>query len=264
MRASLLVCSTAGLTLSLLLLAPSPVLARRFFRARFEPDTLELQKPGVFSVDAQVGAIGGEGDRDGDGLGANRLLLPDFEVELGLLSWLELDVDGAFFLLDPGAEKERMIGDPLWTAARFELLNVGDKVGGETFGIDLGLGPRWPTLHGAPGVGFAALALIGGGTRRLHGVVNLGTQLDREQPAALLYGLDLGLVADKPGKWSVLGQVAGAFVLGHGQHQLLTNVGVSYEISEALELSVLGITGPAYRGDRLGILAGLTSDFSIW
>ena len=41
----------------------------------------------------------------------------------------------------------------------------------------------------------------------MHGVVNLGTQLDREQPAALLYGVDVGLIVDTPGKWSLLGDL---------------------------------------------------------
>jgi hypothetical protein len=70
-------------------LVPGRAHARRFFRARFETETLELEKPGEIELDTQLGGL------YGDGPDGNRLIAPDFEADVGITRWLELDVGPA-------------------------------------------------------------------------------------------------------------------------------------------------------------------------
>src|SRR5438552_2278800 len=83
--------------------------ARRGVRPLFEPTDLELEDPGVSEVDLQVGVIRGQGPW--------RLVVPDFEIDLGILRNLELDVDGAYALEAPGPGSfkfENAAPDNLW------------------------------------------------------------------------------------------------------------------------------------------------------
>jgi hypothetical protein len=237
---------------------PGPAQARRLFRARFEVGQLEVEKAGVLAIDAELGPIYGDGE---DGV---RLLLPDFEVDLGLTAWLELDVDGAFSLVRVKERDQQWVGDPIWTALRFDLYSVEQEHTGNTFGVGLQLGPRWPNVRNVAGIGFAGLALVGGGTRDLHVVLNLGSTVDREQPVALNYGVDVELELATKRKWSLVAQVAGAHYFGGEHDQLFVNVGVSTELDDSLELSLLALGGPAYQGDRAGLLAGMTYRHGLW
>ena len=56
-------------------------------RPLFEPTDLELQETGFLEVDAQLGMM-----RSADG--PARAVIPNYEVNLGVLPNLELDVDG--------------------------------------------------------------------------------------------------------------------------------------------------------------------------
>src|SRR5690349_8821618 len=68
--------------------------ARRGVRPLFEPTDLELEEAGVAELDVQVGTIRSQGPA--------RLVVPDFELDLGLLPNLELDVDGAYAIEGSG------------------------------------------------------------------------------------------------------------------------------------------------------------------
>lgn len=237
---------------------PLPAQARRLFRARFEVGTLEVEKPGALAIDAELGSIYGDGE---DGL---RLLLPDFELDLGVTEWLELDIDGGFTLLRLKERDQQWVGEPVWSALRFDLYSAEQEHTGRTFGIGLQLGPRWPSVRNVAGVGFAGLALVGGGTRSFHAVANLGSTIDRGQPPALNYGVSLELELPVGRKWALIGQVAGAHYFGGEHDQLFVNLGVSSELNEALELSLFALGGPAYQGDRFGLLAGMTYRSELW
>ena len=77
------------------LAAPRAAEARRGVRPLFEPTDLELEDPGVSEFDLQAGLIRGQGPW--------RLVIPDFEIDLGILRNLELDLDGSYALEAPGA-----------------------------------------------------------------------------------------------------------------------------------------------------------------
>jgi hypothetical protein len=241
---------------------PQRAEARRFFRARFEPDTLELQQPGNLEIDWQMGGL------YGDGVDGSRAIIPDLELDLGLTDWLEVDIDGAFSLTQLGGPHTQIGGDPLWTSLRFELLNVDDDEGDE-FGIGLQVGPRFRTFDNAKGVGLGSLLLIGGGSKRLHAVANIGAFLDRDQAYAIAFGGDLEYDLERKHKWSLQAQLAGAHYFGdtHGDDdpdQIFILAGFGAQVSESLELSMLLLTGPFARGDRIGALVDATWDHKLW
>ncbi|HEX5658380.1 MAG TPA: hypothetical protein VFX59_14355 [Polyangiales bacterium] len=244
------------------LLAAAPVEAR-VFRARFDPETLELQKPGNLELNVMTGGL------YGDGVDGSRYILPDLEVDLGVLSWLEVSIDGAFSLTNLGTSDVGLGGDPLWTSARFELLNLKqDNQEHTTFGMGLQVGPRFRTIDNARGVGLGALLLAGGGTKELRVVGNLGTFLDRDQAGALVYGAAVEYDLELRRKWTLQGQFAGAHYYGDTQgdtdpNQAFLLAGFGTEVTETLQLSLLGLLGFA-KGDRLGLMASVTWDHQLW
>jgi len=251
---------SAALGVALLLL-PARAYAR-IFRARFEPETLELQDPGKLEIDVQMGGL------YGDGVDGNRIIVPDLEIDLGLTDWLEIDIDGAFSITQVATPEVGLGGDPLWVSARVEVLNLEDEEG-RNFGIGLQLGPRFQTVDNARGVGLGSLLLVGGGTKTLHGVVNLGFFMDREQATAIAYGAGVEWEFERRHKWSLQGQLAGAHYFGKtngdtDKDQTFLLAGVGREISETLQLALLALTGPFAKGDRLGLMAAVTWDHQLW
>lgn len=230
--------------------------ARRFFRARFEAETLELQKPGELALDGQAGGTYGDGE---DG---SRLIVPDFEIDLGITEWFELDLDGALSLTQ--LEKRHgktTVGDPIWLSGRFDLHNWKSSETGATFGVGLQVGPRFPSIHTPGGVGLGALLMVGGGTKTLHIVGTVGALLDHGQHKALAYGVDWKWELSK--QWSLLGDVAAAHYFGPESSQLLVDAGMAYKPTEQLELSLLA-TGGLVTGDRAGGLCGVSYSFQAW
>ena len=262
LRRSWLARAASALLLALMVwLAPQRALAAaRFFRARFRPDTLEIQRVGQLELAAQLGGI------YGDGPDGSRTPLPDFAIGLGVLKWLEVDIDSSFAQTNLREKSSQYVGEPVWVSGRFDLYNFEDQKTGSKFGIGAQVGPRLPSVHNARGVGGEVLALIGGGTRRLHAVLNLGSTVDKEQSPSINYGVDLEYELALRHKWSLLCEIAGAHYFGGDEEPdvLLLNVGFSAELSEDLELELMALTGPVFRGDRFGLTAGLTWDHSLW
>ena len=83
-------------------------------RRLFEPTDLEVEDPGVAEVDLQLGPIRGPNSW--------RLVVPDFEVDLGLTREVELEVDGAVLADKPGAKK------PPPPPKSRDAVKVGDEV----------------------------------------------------------------------------------------------------------------------------------------
>jgi hypothetical protein len=238
------------------LLSPARAEARRFYRARFETEALELELPGEIELDAQVGAI------YGDSQDQSRLLVPDVEIDVGVCAWLEIDLDGALSLTKLETEHEKLVGDPLWLTARVDALNWKDDDSDASFGLGLQVGPRLPSVATPTGVGFAALLLVGGGTRALHVAANVGTLLDYHQERAVLYGVDAEYELNE--RWSVLGNFAAAYYFGGDPQQLLLDAGVSYKANKRLAFSLLAIAGPFVHGDRAGGLLSVSYSFQAW
>ncbi len=237
-----------------LLVTPGRAHARRFFRARFETEPLEIELPGEVEVDSQLGAYYGDG-QDG-----SRLVTPDMEIDVGVLSWLEIDLDAALSVTHIGGS-EVPAGDPIWLSLRFDAINWKDPETQANLGVGLQVGPRLPSIHTPNAVGLAALVLIGGGTRELHIVGNAGAVFDREQSAGIVYGLDLDYELART--WSLLGSAAAAHYFGDPSQALIA-VGAGYKPSERLQLSLLAVTGPFVRGDRGGCLFGASYSLKAW
>lgn len=241
---------------ALFLLLPARAEARRFYRARFETEALELELPGEIELDSQVGGFYGDGQ---DGV---RVLAPDVEVDFGICDWLEIDLDGALSFTELESTRHKFAGDPLWLSARVDALNWRDHDSDANFGIGLQAGPRLPSVHTPKGVGFAGLVLIGGGTRALHVVMNVGALIDYGQERAILYGVDGEYELGE--RWSLLANFAAAYYFGGDPQQLLLDAGFSYKPAPRLALSLLAIGGPFVHGDRAGGLLGVSYSFQGW
>ena len=249
-----------GLSAALLvLLSPERAEARRFFRARFRPNTLELQDPGQLEIDSEMGGIYGNG-QDG-----TRTPVPDFELGLGVLDWLEVNIDSSFSETQLGTQNKQFVGEPIWLSGRFDVYSFEDKKTGSTFGIGAQVGPRLPNIGNARGVGVAGVGLIGGGTQAFNVVLNAGSTFDASQSVAVTYGLDLEYKLKRRRKWTLDGEIAGAHYFGGGApDQLLLNVGFGLFVNDDLQLALLLLTGPVYRGDRVGLLVDVTYDVQLW
>ncbi|MET0283842.1 MAG: hypothetical protein ABW352_05210 [Polyangiales bacterium] len=236
----------------------------RAFRARFDPETLELQQPGNLELNVQAGGL------YGDGVDGNRIIVPDLEVDLGIFKWMEVSIDGAFSVTNVATSDVGLGGDPMWTSARFELLNMKqDNKEHTTFGMGLQVGPRFRTIDNARGVGLGALLLIGGGTKELRAVGNIGTFLDRQQAGAIVYGGSVEYDLELRRKWILQAQLACAHYFGNTNgdtdpNQMFLLAGFGTEVKKDLSLSLLGLTGPFAKGDRLGLMASVTWDHKLW
>jgi hypothetical protein len=232
-------------------------------RPRFEPTDLELEDPGVTEVDLQVGLTRGDGDS------GNRLLLPDFELDIGLLPNVEFDLDGAFSMDRYDRSTRTFAGEPLWTAMKLGLYDSRDQAGTHAFAAGLQLGPRVPTI-GQRGIGYAALGLFGIVDRRLRvtlnagGVVDPGAQITHGQSKSLVGGVDLDVDLDARGIWSVLGELAASHYVSSDPDELVTTLGIDLAATPDLDLSTMVLVGLLPGSDRVAILLGASQKMALW
>jgi hypothetical protein len=107
--------------LSTLLCASSPAFARRGVRPLFEPTDLELEKTGTLDIDVQTGVIRSQGPA--------RVVIPDFELDFGILPNLELDIDGAYAIEGPRTGPfsfDHPAPDSLWLGAKIGVFDWTD------------------------------------------------------------------------------------------------------------------------------------------
>jgi hypothetical protein len=228
----------------------------------FEPDDLELEDPGTLDIDLQVGPLRGNSD------GKNRVLLPDFELGLGLLPNVQLEVDGTFSLDEFDSTHRHLSGDPLWVATKLGLFDEQDGVG-NVWAIGLELGPRVPTLDAA-GIGYAAVALLGFSRRGLHLVVNAGGIIDpgetlsAEHSRSVVLGLDLDAELDRRKKWSLQSELGGAYYFSSDPHELAFTLGATYAVTPKLDVSATALAGFLPGTDHEGLLLGVSPQFDLW
>ena len=224
----------------------------------FEPDDLELERPGILDLDLQAGPMRGH-----SALG-NHLVLPDFEVGLGLTRDVELDVSSAFTL----DGQRHLSGEALWVAAKLGLLDARDAHG-TAWAVGLELGPRFPTFDAA-GIGYGALALIGFTRRGVALVLNAGSLIDpgvtlsEEHPSSLVVGLDLNAQLDARGTWSLQSELGGAHYLSSDPAELACALGATYAVNPKLDVSLTALSGFLRHGDRAGVLLGVSPQTALW
>ena len=231
-------------------------------RRHFEPEDLELEDTGTLDIDLQAGAVHGQ-----SGAG-NRLLLPDFELDLGILPNVELDLDGAFGFDHFSGNARHFTGESLWVSSKLGLYDQRDT-NGNTWAFGLQLGPRFPTLDAA-GVGYGGLALLGYSRGGLHWVLNAGGLIDpgptlaAEHSRSGLLGLDLNADLDSTGVWSLQGELGAAYYFSPDPHELTLSLGATYAATPALDLSITALVGFLAGTDRAGLLLGASPKAKLW
>lgn len=234
-------------------------------RPRFEPTDLEVESPGTAEVDLQFGPI--------RGTDAWRVVAPDFELDLGILDNLELDLDGAYAVegTNYGATGPKLLDhsapDNLWPSVRVSLEDW-KSVGGASLGIGVQLGPKLPVARDAHRIGIEGLLLVGLSTKRTHLILNAGGLDDPRtgtapRPKGFEGGLDLEYEL-VPGKWSFLGELGGIAYTSPDPDQLAATAGIQWSPNERLDLSVVTLVGIGPGSDSYALLLGASPKFSIW
>jgi hypothetical protein len=256
-RCSAVVCALAS-TLAL------SAFARADHVHQFEPTDLDLQPPGMLQLDLQGGVVHGSS--------AWRAIVPDFEVNLGLSSRVELDVDGAVGLESVDGKAfalKRVVADDLWISSKVGFFSHHDDGEKRSWAFGLQLGPKVPVAEGARGAGFEALALVGHNVRRVHlvfsagGLVDPGAEVSSGRPVGVEAGADLNLDLNEDDTFSLLGELGGIAYLSDDPGQLAASIGIQWSPSELLDLSLVAVVG-AGGADRYGLMLGVSPKVRLW
>jgi hypothetical protein len=243
--------------------------ARRGVRPLFEPTDLELEDPGVTELDLQAGVIRGQLPW--------RLVIPDFELDLGLTRWLEFDVDGAYALEAPpgGFKFQDAAPDNLWPAFKVGIYDWADEGATDydtsAWAVGAQVGPKLPVASGSHGVGFEALVLLGHVAWKAHFVLNAGWFVDpfpsamSERPNGIELGLDFDRDLDKRGHYQVTAELSGVKFISSDPNQLLATAGLGWTpIPPYTQITLVGLVGFLEGSDKYGVLLGLTQKIGIW
>ena len=236
-----------------------PAAARAKPRPRFEPTDLEWEDTGVAELDLQFGPVRGQGPW--------RIVVPDFELDLGLLPWLEIDLDGAYAVEGPATgpfSLDHSAPDALWLSAKLGVYGIHDT--GDAFGAALGLqvGPKFPVAAGAHGLGVESLLLTGGMIGRMTAVLNLGGFIDpapnatSNRQTGFEAGLDLRFRLDDRDRFGLTGELGGTHFISPDPDQLQATLGFVWSVRPTLDLSLTGLVGSLSGGDRYGLLLGVS------
>jgi hypothetical protein len=193
-----------------------------------------------------------------------RIVVPDFELDLGLLPWLELDLDGAYAVEGPQTgpfSLDHAAPDSLWPCAKVGLYGFHDDDTKSGAGLGLQVGPKLPTGP-QRGLGVEALVLLGGVRGAVTAALNFGAFLDpapdavSRRPRGLEVGIDLELAPND--LISLTGELAAVHFTSTDPDQLQASVGAVWAANANLDLSLTGLLGTLSGGDRYGILLGVS------
>ena len=256
-------------SLALLAVAGAAVCAPRGAQARairpiFEPTDLEMEEAGVVEVDLQFGAIRSQGPW--------RVIVPDFELDLGLLRWLELDLDGAYAIEGPSSGPfsfDHAAPDSLWPSLKLGLLDWHDDDADQAWALGSQFGPKIPVAPGSRGIGVEGLVLVGFVFGPLHTVLNMGGFVDPSpdatsgRPIGIEAGLDLEFELGTSHHYSLIGEFSGVRFVSDDPHQLLATAGLKWAALSTLDLSIIGLWGFLAGSDRYGVLLGISPKFHL-
>jgi len=236
--------------------------ARAGKHPRFEPTDLELENPGITEIDLQLGPMRGPD--------AWRVVVPDFEIDLGVTENVELGLDGAYAVEGrrPGPTFfDHSAPENLWPSVKVELGDWKDREGGAwAFGVQAG--PKLPLANGASGLGVEGLVLFGRKAGGWHAIVNGGALVDPRasgggRPSGVEGGLDLQIDL-VPDRWAVLGELGGIYFVSADDHQLAATAGIQYSVTEQLDLSLVALVGLLPGSDPYGLLFGVSPKLALW
>jgi hypothetical protein len=204
-------------------------------------------------------------------------VIPDFEVDFGILPNLEIDVDGAYAIEGPATGPfafDHAAPDSLWLSAKIGLFdwNNNDAPAGaapspaaaDAWAVGLQVGPKLPVASGSSGIGAEGLLLIARVLGKTHLVLNSGAFVDpRPDPASgrpigIELGLDLDRDLDDAGHFSLTGELSGVAFLSSDPRQLLATAGITWSAADSLDVSLIGLVGFLEGSDRYGVLLGLS------
>jgi hypothetical protein len=228
--------------------------AARPLRPRFEPDDMELERPGVVEVNLQLGFV--------QSRGPYRLVVPDVEIDIGAFRNLEIDLDWTYALEQPF---DHSAGDNVWLSAKIGVLDVADGAQ-SSWALGVQLGPRFGAAPGARGIGFEGLVLVARQRRRLHVVLSSGVLVDPAlndayRPIALEAGIDVSFDLDARGVWSLTGDAAAVYFASIDPNQIALSAGAAWTPRPWLSVSLTALCGFLDGGDVWGVLVGYSQKF---
>ena len=235
------------------LLAASSASART--TRRFEPNDLELTPGGTVEVDTQYGYIGGPGARG---------VAPDIEASLGINDRTEIEVDTTF-----GAFQGKVgFVDQTWVSLRLGVIDVRNEAKTSSWSAGVQVGPRLPTAPMARAVGAEGDVIVGRVVGPFHMFVSGGFLIDsydesQHRPSGVEGGIDFSYDLDNVDKWSFEAEVGAQRFFVVPSTQMHLTAAFAYRVVPNLELSLLGLVGPA-GDDRWGVLFGVTPRFSVF
>ena len=247
------------------LVASTSTVNARTLRPLFEPTDLEMEPTGLLDIDIQLGAIRSPGPW--------RVVMPDFELDFGLLPNLELDLDGAYAVEGPSTGPfsfDHAAPDSLWPSLKLGLYDEHDGVTQRAWALGLQAGPKIPVAPGSHGIGVEGLVLVGYLLGPLHTVLNLGAFADPApdassgRPLGIEAGLDFELDLDNVNRFSLTGEVSGVRFVSDDPQQLLATAGLKWAASRSLDLSIVGLWGFLAGSDRYGALLGISPKFRLF
>jgi hypothetical protein len=256
--------ATGSVTLALLLLTANHAHARAV-RPLFEPTDLELEEPGVLDIDLQFGMIRSRGPA--------RIVVPDVELDFGILPNLEIDLDGAYAIEGPSKGPfafDHAAPDSLWPAAKVGIYDANDAEAHTAFALGVQLGPKLPVAVGSHGVGMEALGLVGTALARTHLVWNAGGFIDPDpdavpgRPTGLELGVNVDVDLDAANTFSFNGGVSAVRFVSRDPDQLLFTAGATWSALDALDISLLGLVGFLQGSDRYGVLLGVSPKLRLF
>jgi hypothetical protein len=262
--------SQVAIAFVLVLAIPRVAAARRGIRPLFEPTDLELEEPGTTELDVQVGLIHGREPW--------RLVIPDFEVDVGLLRNLEIDVDGAYALEAhvPGSLRfGSPVPDNLWLAAKVGLVDWGDLTapgpeGADAWAVGLQAGPKLPISPDSSRLGVEGLVLLAHVVGKNHFAANGGAFYDPipapglGRPFAVEGGLAFDRDLDAAGHYQVTASAAGVRFLSSYPNQLVGSAGLGWSPTPWTQVTLTGLAGFFAGSDRYGALLGLAQKVRFW
>jgi hypothetical protein len=249
----------------LIVLVAAPALGRPHVRRHFEPTDLELEEPGTTELDLEVGYMRGQD--------AARVVVPDFEVDLGLAKWLELDIDGAYAIEGaPGKpfSFDHEAPDPLWPSLKAGVVDLVDEELSQTYAVGAQLGPKLPTYSGGHGFGVEGLLLGGvslGATQfscNLGGFVDPAPERGSPRPIGVESGITWDQDLDRAGHYAISTDLSGVVFVSHDPAQLQAAFGPVVEATSWLDLSLTGLLGFLPGSDRYGVVLGFSPHFGVW
>ena len=248
-------------TLLTLLVSTTARAALRHRVPAFEPTDLELEDPLTLELDMQFGVLKRDGEPN------LRVFVPDFELDFGLTSRVELDIDGALSL-DRESGRFTFAGDNLWLSTKLGFYADQDPLDPErAWALGAQLGPRLPTAPHSVGTGFGAVLLAARMAPPWHFIVNLGAVLEpedrteTERSFAVVGGLDLDYDLDVENRWSVLAELGAGYSFGPDPHDVHVTLGLDFNATPRLDFSLVGYYGFLAGGDRIGLYFGFTPKF---